>query len=97
MDTPQVFETVAQDGVIKLPAGMPTAAHCVVTVLGESRDALKIQAEAMLSEQQQSRMSALLDRNRESTLTEAERLELDKLSAEFDAVTLAKGRALAAL
>ena len=93
----KVFETVAEDGIIRLPIDVPLTAHCVVTVLGDDRDALREQSRMELSEAAQGRMSELLIKNRAGALSAAEQTELDALAEEFDAATLAKGRALAAL
>jgi hypothetical protein len=93
----KVFETVAQDGMIRLPLDVPPAAHCVVTVLDDDLDALREQSQLQLPESAQRRMSELLLKNREGSLTDVERSELDALAGEFDAATLTKGRALAAL
>lgn len=93
----KVFETVAQDGLIRLPVDVPSTAHCVVTILDDDLDALRTQARLELPEAQQRRMTDLLAKNREGSLTPAESAELDALAVEFDAATLAKGRALAAL
>lgn len=93
----KTFETVAQDGVIRLPADVSSSAHCVVTVLGDDRDSLMRQAELVLSDEKQRRMSDLLGKNRDGDLTPDESRELDALAEEFEAATLAKGSALAAL
>lgn len=93
----KVFETVAQDGVIRLPVGVPSTAHCVVTILDDDLDALREQSQLELPERVQRRMSELLLKNREASLTDNEREQLDSLAEEFDAATLTKGRALAAL
>jgi len=93
----KTFETFAQDGMIRLPADVPSTAHCVVTVLGDDRAALERQAQLKLPEERQQRMSELLLKNRGGALTPQESQELDALAAEFDAATLAKGGAMAAL
>jgi hypothetical protein len=93
----RVFETVAEGGVIRLPVDVPSTAHCVVTILDADLDALRQQSQFMLPEAKQQRMSELLLRNREGTLTADESRELDSLAEEFDTATLAKGSALAAL
>jgi hypothetical protein len=93
----KIFEAIAQDGIIHLPADVPATAHCVVTVLGGDRTALERQAALTLPDDKQRRMSDLLVRNRDGALTAAESSELDALSEEFDAATLTKGAALAAL
>ena len=93
----KVFETVAQGGVIRLPDDAPSTAHCVVTILDDDLEALREQSRSELPEPMQQRMSELLLKNREGALADKERQELDALSEEFDAATLAKGRALAAL
>jgi len=95
--TMKVFETIAQDGVIHLLDGVPLTAHCVVTVLDDNLDSLRKRYQDELPQATQQRMSELLLKNQENTLTREERSELDALSEEFDAATLAKGRALAAL
>ena len=92
-----MFETVARGGVIRLPLDAPASAHCVVTILDDDLDTLREQANLMLSDAKQQRMSELLERNRESALSADESAELDALGAEFDAATLTKGRAMAAL
>jgi hypothetical protein len=92
-----VFETIAQDGLIRLPVNVPATAHCVVTVLDDDIEALSAQSRLQLPETQQRRMTELLAKNREGSLTPPESAELDALAAEFDAATLAKGGALAAL
>ena len=86
-----------EDGVIRLPVDVSPAAHCVVTVLDSDLDAIRKQSQLQLPESTQRRMSELLLTNREGTLTDVERTELNLLSEEFDAATLIKGRAMAAL
>ena len=93
----KVFETVAQGGVIRLPVDAPATAHCVVTILDDDLNALREQSQLELPEATQRRMSELLLKNKEGPLNDNERKELDTLSEEFDAATLSKGRALAAL
>lgn len=93
----KVFETVAKDGVIRLPGDVSGSAHCVVTVLEDDLEALREQSKLELEVAKQQRMTELLRKNREGTLSPTDRDELDALSAKFDAATLAKGRALAAL
>jgi hypothetical protein len=93
----QVFETIAQDGVIRLPVDAPATAHCVVTNLDGDLNTLREQSQLELPASAQQRMSELLSKNREGTLSVEERQELDVLAEEFDAATLAKGRALACL
>src|SRR5688572_9824751 len=93
----QVFETIAQDGVIHLPTGAPPTAHCVVTILDGDLATLREQSQIELPAAAQQRMNELLSKNREGTLTLDERQELDDLAEEFDSATLAKGRALACL
>jgi hypothetical protein len=93
----KVFETVAHDGVIRLPGDVPSSAHCVVTVLDDGLDELQEQARREIPVAKQRRMADLLDRNREGALAPGELDELNALAEEFDAATLAKGRALAAL
>jgi hypothetical protein len=91
------FEAIAENGMIRLPADVPATAHCVVTVLGADRDALRREAALMLPQDKQQRMSELLVKNREGALSPEESAELDALAEEFDAATLTKGAALAAL
>jgi hypothetical protein len=93
----KIFETVAQDGMIRLPVDVPATSHCLVTVLEGGLDVLREQSRLELPEITQQRMSELLLKNREGVLSSEERKELDALSEEFDAATLVKGRALAAL
>jgi hypothetical protein len=93
----RVFKTVAEGGVIRLPVDVPSTAHCVVTILDADLDTLREQSQLVLPEPKQQRMSELLFRNSEGTLTPDESKELDSLAEEFDAATLAKGSALAAL
>ncbi|MEX2168529.1 MAG: hypothetical protein WD851_04425 [Pirellulales bacterium] len=93
----KVFETVAKGGVIRLPVDVSSTAHCVVTVLDDDLDALREQSQLEMSEEKQRLMSQLLLKNSEGTLTPSDRHDLDALSEEFDAATLTKGRALAAL
>ena len=93
----RVFEAVAEGGVIRLPVDVPSAAHCVVTVLEGDLGTLREQSQRELPEATQRRMSELLEKNREGTLTADESKELDSLAKEFDTATLAKGSALAAL
>ena len=80
-----------------MPDDVPSSAHCLVTVLDDDLDALRRRSQLEVSEDKQRRMSELLLKNREGTLTAEDRQELDTLSEEFEAATLAKGRALAAL
>jgi hypothetical protein len=95
--TMKVFEAIAQDGVIRLPIDVPSSAHCVVTILDDDLASLREQSRLELPEAMQERMGELLLKNREGTLTSDERNELDALSESFEAATLTKGRALAAL
>jgi hypothetical protein len=83
--------------VIRLPVDVPSTAHCVVTILDADLATLREQSQLVLPEAKQQRMSELLIRNREGTLTPDESKELDSLAEEFDTATLAKGSALAAL
>jgi hypothetical protein len=94
---PKSFETVAKDRVILLPDDVPASAHCVVTVLDDGLESLHEQSQLQISDTKQLRMSELLDKNRDVTLTEEELRELDLLAVEFDRATLTKGRALAVL
>jgi hypothetical protein len=91
------FETVAKDRVIVLPDDVSASAHCVVTVLDDGLETLNEQSQMQISDAKQLRMSELLDKNRDGTLSEAEQRELDMLAEEFDRATLTKGRALAVL
>jgi hypothetical protein len=93
----QVFETIAQGGVIRLPIDAPATAHCVVTILDDDLETLREQSQLELPDAAQLRMSELLVKNREGALTPDERDEFDALAEQFEAVTLTKGRALAAL
>jgi hypothetical protein len=93
----KVFEAVAEGGVIRLPMDAPASAHCVVAILDGGLDTLREQSRMELPQSTQGRLSELLSKNREGTLTAEERRELDLLGEEFDAATLARGRALAAL
>jgi hypothetical protein len=93
----KTFETVAEDGVIRLPADVPSTAHCVVTVLEDDLETLGRQSQLVLPDAKQRRMSELLRKNRDGALTADESQELDALAEEFDAATLTKGSALAAL
>jgi hypothetical protein len=90
----RLFEAFAKDGVIVLPQRVPSPARCLVTVLDDDFETLRAEAEYMISEPSQRRMSDLLQRNRDGELTEKGRAELDALGREFDAATLRKGRAL---
>ncbi len=93
----QVFETMAQGGVIRLPMGAPDSAHCVVTILDSGLEGLREQAKLEIPQSQQDRLGELLDKNRDMPLTVEEQRELNALAEQFDAATLLKGRALAAL
>ncbi len=93
----KVFEAMAQDGVIRLPADVPSSAHCVVTILENGLEGLREQSRLELPADVQERMSELLVKNREAALTPAESAELDALAEQFEAATLVKGRALAVL
>jgi predicted Zn-dependent protease with MMP-like domain len=93
----RVFETVAAHGMIRLPEDVPPTAHCVVTVLDDDLETMREQARLELPEEAQQRMSELLVKNREGELTPDELRELDALAEQFDAATLTRGRALAAL
>jgi hypothetical protein len=93
----RLFEGFAKDGVIVLPERLPQPARCLVAVLEDDLQALRAEAEYMLPEASQQRMSELLEKNRDSVLTHAEQTELDALGREFDAATLKKGRALGLL
>jgi len=94
---PTTFELTADDGVIKLPDGVSSNAHCVVTVLDDDLHSLRREAEFTLPESSQRRMSELLEKNREGTISSQESEELNRLSEEFDRATLTKGRAMAVL
>ncbi|MEX2139367.1 MAG: hypothetical protein WD894_08905 [Pirellulales bacterium] len=93
----KTFETVAKDRVIRLPDDVSASAHCVVTVLDDGLDSLREQSQSQIPDAKQQRMSELLRKNRDGTLTQEEQRELDVLAEEFDRATLAKGRALAIL
>lgn len=93
----KVFEVVAKDGVIVLPADVPSPSRCLVAIVDEDFDRLREEAALTISEPKQRRMSELLQRNREGQLTEQEHIELDALGREFDTATLKKGRALSIL
>lgn len=93
----KVFEAVAKDGLIVLPAGVPSPSRCLVALLDEDFDRLREDAALTLPEASQRRMSELLQKNRGGELTQQERGELDALGCEFDTATLKKGRALSIL
>lgn len=93
----KVFEAVAKDGVIVLPADVPSPSRCLVALLDENCDDLREDAALTISESSQQRMSEMLQKNREGELSEQERVELDALGREFDTATLKKGRALSIL
>ena len=93
----KIFEAVAKDGVIVLPEHVPTPTRCLVAIMDDDFDRLRADAELMIPEPTQRRMSDLLQKNRDGELTEHERVELDALSREFEAATLRKGRALSIL
>jgi len=93
----RLFEAFAKDGVIVLPERVPQPARCLVAVLDDDFQALRAEAEYMIPDASQQRMSELLQKNRDSVLTHAEQVELDALGREFDAATLRKGRALSLL
>jgi hypothetical protein len=93
----KVFEAVAKDGVIVLPADVPSSSRCLVALLDEDIERLREDAALSIPEPSQQRMSELLQRNRDGELTSQERAELDALSHEFDTATLTKGRALSIL
>lgn len=93
----RVFEAVAKDGVIVLPAGVPSQMRCLVAVMDDDFDQLREDAALTIPESSQRRMGELLQRNRDGELTDEERVELDALGHEFDSATLRKGRALGLL
>jgi hypothetical protein len=93
----KLFEAFARDGVIVLPERIPQPARCLVAVLEDDFEALRADADYTIPEASQQRMSELLEKNRDSVLTNAEQVELDALAREFDAATLSKGRALSLL
>jgi hypothetical protein len=93
----KVFETFAKDGVIILPRDTPPRGHCLVAILDADIEALRREAATTIPQPKQERMRELLLKNREGRLSEQERAELDVLAQEFDAATLAKGRALSIL
>ncbi len=90
----KLFEAFARDGVIVLPERIPQPARCLVAVLDDNLEALRADADFTIPEATQQRMSDLLEKNRDQSLTVAEQCELDALAVEFDAATLRKGRAL---
>jgi hypothetical protein len=92
-----VFEAFAKNGILVLPDSAPASAHCLVAILDQDIEALRQEAAMTISEATQRRMSELLIKNREGELSASERVELDVLGREFDAATLAKGRALSVL
>lgn len=93
----KVFEALAKDGIIVLPQDVPSPARCLVAILDQDIEALRQEAAITIPQPKQQRMSELLLKNREGQLSEQERAELDVLAQEFDAATLAKGRALSIL
>lgn len=93
----KVFEAFAKDGVIVLPERIPQPAKCLVAVLDDNLEALRADADYTIPEEPQQRMSDLLEKNRDQSLTVAEQRELDALAAEFDVAALRKGRALSLL
>ena len=93
----KLFEAVARDGIIVLPEGVPSPTRCLVAIMDDDFDRLRDEATLTIPELNQRRMSELLQKNRDSELTEQERAELDALGREFDAATLRKGRALSIL
>lgn len=93
----KVFEAVAEDGVIVLPADVPASSRCLVALLDEDVERLREDAALTIPESSQQRMSELLQRNRDGELTAEESGELDALGHEFDTATLTKGRALSIL
>jgi hypothetical protein len=93
----KLFEAFAKDGVIVVPEPIPQPARCLVAVLDDNLEALRADADYTIPEATQQRMSDLLERNRDQSLTDAEQRELDALALEFDAATLRKGRALSLL
>jgi hypothetical protein len=93
----KVFEAVAKDGVIVLPADVPSSSRCLVALLDDSLDRLREDAALTIPEPSQQRMSELLQKNRDGELTAQQRTELDALGHEFDTATLTKGRALGIL
>jgi hypothetical protein len=93
----RLFEGFAKDGVIVLPERLSQPARCLVAVLDDDLQTLRAEAAYVLPEASQQRMSELLEKHRDSVLTDAEQIELDALGREFDAATLKKGRALGLL
>ncbi len=93
----RLFEAYARDGVIVLPERVPQPARCLVAVLDDNFEGLRADAEYTIPEARQKRMSELLEKNRDNSLSDSERFELDALAVEFDAATLRKGRALGIL
>lgn len=61
---------------------------------GLSESELKVLAEGMLSSGRQERLSELLERNREETLSDTEQEELDQILAHIDSMNVLKARAL---
>lgn len=76
----RIFETVAKDRMILLPEDAPASAHCVVTILDDGLDSLRDQSQIEIPSEKQQRMSELLQKNREETLTQEEQRELDALA-----------------
>lgn len=93
----KLFEAVAKDGIIVLPAGVPPATRCLVAIMDDDFDRLREEAALTIPESSQRRMSELLEKNRDCELTPQEQVELDALGDEFDSATLRKGRALGIL
>jgi hypothetical protein len=93
----KVFEAVAKDGVIVLPADFPSSSRCLVALLDEDIERLREDAALTIPEPSQQRMIELLQKNQDGELTAEERAELDALGHEFDTATLTKGRALSIL
>jgi hypothetical protein len=93
----RVFEAFAKDRTIVLPEDAPSPARYLVAILDPDVETLRREAATTIPEPTQQRMSELLLKNREGQLSERERGELNVLAREFDAATLAKGRALSLL
>ena len=60
---------------------------------GLSETELRALSEGVLAAEHQERLSALLDRNREQTLTEREAEELDRYLEQIDSLNILKARA----
>lgn len=63
-------------------------------LIGLNQDELQALADAVVAPDRQQQLQALLDKNRQGTLTSEEEQTLDRLLAEADQVALLKARAL---